>query len=227
MNKSIALALLGLVAVGIAVALFWPKPAPTPGAASVLYAGSTNVSATTRFGNGTSEFPLFDLAQLHITNIPASGRVGLFVLTNATFKEVYFNLEAIELWKGGKWVEQAPDWGSFGWELAPGKSCTQPVPEPAGRLPWRLRLGIQEHPRGLRGVLDKQTIKTANTVLFPEQSKQIFSPAIFDGRVAPQSRGDGSQSIRSETNPPSAAVDSADADRRPSHDDYFSQHIWG
>lgn len=67
----------------------------------MLYAGMTNISAGGRLGIGTAEFPFFDLATLHITNIPASGRVGLFVLTNATLKDAYFNLEAIELWQDG------------------------------------------------------------------------------------------------------------------------------
>ncbi len=149
MNKSTILALLGLLVIGTVLALWWPKPAPAPGPAAVLFAGTTNVSATSRLGNGTPEFPFFDLVALHITNLPTSGRVGLFVLTNATFKNVHFFLQTIELWQAGRWVEQAPAWEPFGSELEPGKSCVQVVPEPAGNLPWRLRLGIQEHPRGL------------------------------------------------------------------------------
>ena len=197
MNKSIVLALLGLLAVALAVALLWPKWAPAAGPASVLYAGATKISAGGRLGNGTPEFPYFDLAELHITNVPASGRVGLFVLTNATFKDVYFNLEAVEVWQNGEWVDQAPDWGRFGWELAPRKSCVQPVPEPAGHLPWRLRVRIWEHPRGAKGMLDKATVKTANTILFPEQSKEIFSPSILDGRAEPYHSADGSQPFTS------------------------------
>src|SRR5215813_14410553 len=126
MNRSTVLALFGVLVAGTVLVLLWSKPAPAaPGPASVLFAGTTNVSATSRLGNGTPEFPLFDLVQLHITNLPASGRVGLFVLTNATSKNVYFCLQAIELWQGTNWGAQASAWGPFGWELEPGKSCVQ------------------------------------------------------------------------------------------------------
>ncbi len=67
MNKSIVLALLGLLGGALAVTLFWPKPAAGP--ASVLYTGVTKVSAGVRLGNGTPKFPYFDLAKLHITNV--------------------------------------------------------------------------------------------------------------------------------------------------------------
>jgi hypothetical protein len=208
MKKSLLFALLGLLAVGMALVLLWPKPAPAPGVASVLYAGTTNVSATSRFGNGTTEHPFFDLVQLHITNLPASGRVGLFVLTNATFNNVIFCLNTIEVWQGGSWVEQAPLWNNFGWNLEPGKSCVQVVPEPDGNLPWRLRLGIQESPRGLKGKLDRLTLKTANTILYPPNPYEIYSPTILDGRAEPQSGADRSQPFRSETNRTSAAAGS-------------------
>lgn len=204
MRKPIILALLGLLAVGTVLALLWPKPAPVPGPPAVLFAGTTNVSATSRLGNGTPEFPFFDLAELHITNPPASGRVGLFVLTNATFKNVYFCLKTIELRQDGRWVAQAPPWRPFGWELEPGKSCVQVVPEPAGNLPWRLRVGIQEHPPGPKGELDRLTAKTANTILYPPRPYEIVSPTVLDGRA--QGGADASQSIRQETNQPSSAT---------------------
>jgi hypothetical protein len=207
MNKSLVFALLGLLVVGTALVLLWPGRAPAPGPAAVLFAGTTNVSATSRFGNGTTEHPFFDLVQLHITNLPASGRVGLFVLTNATFKNVYFSLQTIELWQAGRWVEQAPLWNNFGWEVEPGKNCVQVVPEPAGNLPWRLRLAIQERPRGLKGMLDRVTVKAANTILYPSIPYEIVSPTILDGR-ADQGGADGSKPFRSETNRTSAAAGS-------------------
>ena len=182
------------------LALLWPKPAPAPGPPAVLFAGTTNVSAGSRLGNGTSEFPFFDLVKLHITNLSASGRVGLFVLTNATFKNVYFSLQAIQLWQGGRWVEQAPAWGPFGWELEPGKSCVQVVPEPAGNLPWRLRVGIQEHPRELKGEFDRVTAKTANAILLPPKPNEIVSPIVLDGRAEPDGPANRSQLVEPETN---------------------------
>jgi hypothetical protein len=183
-RRFIALGLLVALVLGTAITLLVrrvPSPART---ASVLYVGMTNVSAGGRLGDGTPEFPLLDLAALHVTNIPSSGRVGLFMLTNGTRKNAYFGFDGmIQVQKDGKWVERASVWAGFGWELAPGKSCVQAIPEPATNLPWRIRLGIQEHPRGPKGMLDRITSKNYNTILHPGRPYEIVSPAILNGRA--------------------------------------------
>ncbi len=186
MKRSIALGVLVALVLGTAVTLLVRRLPPPARAASVLYVGMTNVSAGGRLGDGTPEFPLFDLAALHVTNIPSSGRVGLFMLTNGTRNNAYFGFDGrIQVQKDGKWMERASDWTGFGWELEPGKSCVQAIPEPATNLPWRIRLGIQEHPRGLKGTLDRATSKANNTILYPSRPYEIFSPTILNGRVEP------------------------------------------
>jgi hypothetical protein len=186
MKRFIALGLLVALVLGIALALLvrrLPRPART---ASVLYVGMTNISAGGRVGNGTPEFPLLDLAALHVTNLPSSGRVGLFMLTNGTRNDAYFGFDGkIQVQKDGKWVERASDRTGFGWELEPGKSCVQAIPEPATNLPWRIRLGIHERPRGPKGMLDRITAKNYNTILYPRRPYEIVSPAILNGRVEP------------------------------------------
>jgi hypothetical protein len=201
MKKSIVLGLLVALVLGTAFALFWQRSVPATGVASVIYAGTTDVSASSRLGDGTRELPLFDLAALAITNIPSSGRVGLFVITNGTLKNVYFSLGGIEVWQDDQWVNRASDWPGFGGSLEPGKSRVQPVPEPTTNLPWRIRLGIQEHPRGLSGALDTATVKSAKTIMFPRRPYNILSPTILNGRAEqPDDPANGSQPIGSETN---------------------------
>ena len=182
------------------VALFCLRPTPSRGGALVLFVGTTNVSVGSRLGDGSPEFPFFDLAALSITNIPSSGRVGLFVITNGISKDIYFSPETIEVWQYGRWVSQAPSWGGYGSWLAPGKSCMQPVPEPDGEHPWRIRYGVQEHRRGLLGAIDKAILKTAKTILFPIQPYKIVSPTILSGHAEPDRAENWSQPIRSETN---------------------------
>lgn len=98
--------------------------------------------------------------------------------------DVYFSFTAIiDVWQDGEWAEHPSDWQGFGWELKPGKSCVQPIPEPAGNLPWRIRLGIQESPRGLRGSLDRVTSKAANISPFPIRQYEVASPTVVDGRA--------------------------------------------
>jgi len=162
----------------------------------VMFRGTTNVSAGSRLGDGTPGFPLFDLAALAITNIPGSGRVGLFVITNETLQDVYFSLAQIEVWQDERWVNRASGWPGFGGSLEPGKSRVQPVPEPTTNLPWRIRLGIQEQPRGLKGAVDRTTVKSAKTVLFPSKPYTILSPTILNGRAEP----DGRPPMGAETN---------------------------
>ncbi len=212
--KALVVLGLGLVLVAVitAFAFLWRTPRATPGRASVLFVGTTNVSAGARLGDGTPEFPFFDLAARGITNIPDSVHVGLFVITNGTFKNVQFYLEAIEVRQEGQWISRAPDWGGFGRELEPRKSWVQPVPEPAGNLPWRFRLVIQERPRphSLRGSLDRATIKTANVVLLPSRwsykISRIFSPTIQRGRAEPDGAANRGQPVGSEIHRTSAAA---------------------
>ena len=184
-GRSILVALL----LAMTVAIFFLRPTPIRGGALILFAGTTDVSAGSRLGNGSPEFPFFDLAALSITNIPSSGRVGLFVITNGISRDIYFSPQSIEVWQSGRWVTQAPSWGGYGSWLEPGKSCMQPIPEPEGEHPWRIRYGVQEHRRGLMGAIDEAILKTAKTILFPIQPYIIVSPTIFNGHAATNHAG--------------------------------------
>ncbi len=166
----------------IVLTLLRDKPLAGPGVVSVAFLGSTNLAAGGRLGDGTPEFPVFDPAAIGITNAPPSRLVGLFLLTNGTTQKVYCDLAGIEVFQDGNWVAQASEWPPFGWELAPGKSCIQPVPEPSTNLQWRIRLGVQERGLGMKEVLDRTTTKYFQTIVNPGKSYQVLSGSIGNGR---------------------------------------------
>lgn len=178
------------------------------GVVSVAFLYSTNFSVPVQLGNGTPEFPLFDPVSLGITNAPDSGRVGFFMLTNGTMQRVYCNLEGIEVSVDAEWVGRDSEWPHFGWELRPGQSCIQPVPEPSTDLRWRIRLGVQERGRGLKQAVDRATSKHAQTIILPGDYYQVFSDTVWKEIGEPGSPVNVSQPIRSETNRASSAVGS-------------------
>jgi hypothetical protein len=192
----------------IGLTLFHDKPTASPGVVSVAFLGSTNLATGSRLGEGTPEFPTFDPAVLGITIAPPSKRVALFLLTNGTSQNAYCNLAGIELFQDGNWVAQPWEWPAFGWELAPGKSCIQPVPDPGTNFRWRIRLGVQERGRGMKEILDRTTSKYFQTIVYPGKSYQVFSGSIMNGRGEPDGPANRSQPIRAETNRTSAAAGS-------------------
>ena len=137
--------------------------------------GETNVILTSCFGDGSPQFPYYDLPALQITNLPTSGRVGLFLMTNGTPSDAYFNLTAIEVWQDGQWVRRPPLWGGFGWFVRSGQGSVAPVPEPDGDTRWRLQVGVQKQSGGLLGFLNEIAGKRFNTVFYPPELYTIYS----------------------------------------------------
>jgi hypothetical protein len=183
MRKSIILGLLAVVALGSALVLLLQAPASSPRSVSVFFRGMTNIPADNLLGDGTPEFPVYDLPAMGVTHVLQSRRIALFTITNESSETIQFNVDRAEVLENGRWVERAPVWGAFGSAmLKAGMSSVRPICEPSTNLPWRVHLTIIEPSRGLKKSLDKATTKMANTVIFPRVDRFV-GPSIVNGQA--------------------------------------------